>query len=49
LPRVVRNAWDTSKPNGTPKKRLDVSRLAALASTVTEFRQSFQRQLLRQA
>jgi GDP-L-fucose synthase len=22
--------WDTSKPDGTPKKQLDVSRLAAL-------------------
>ena len=43
--------WDTSKPDGTPKKQLDVSRLAALgwrariplakglASTVTLFRQ----------
>ena len=53
--------WDISKPDGTPKKQLDVSRLAALgwrariplaeglASTVTEFRQSLQRQLLRQA
>jgi len=42
--------WDTSKPDGTPKKQLDVSRLAALgwrariclaqglASTVAEFR-----------
>ncbi|MCT0218440.1 GDP-L-fucose synthase [Synechococcus sp. CS-1329] len=41
--------WDTSKPDGTPKKQLDVSRLAALgwtariplaeglASTVTDF------------
>ena len=41
--------WDTSKPDGTPKKQLDVSRLAALgwrasipldvglASTVKEF------------
>ena len=41
--------WDTSKPDGTPKKQLDVSRLAALgwkariqladglASTVAEF------------
>jgi GDP-L-fucose synthase len=44
--------WDTSKPDGTPKKQLDVSRLAALgwrariplaeglASTVAEFRQT---------
>jgi len=42
--------WDTSKPDGTPKKQLDVGRLAALgwrariplaeglASTVAEFR-----------
>ena len=41
--------WDASKPDGTPKKQLDVSRLAALgwrarirlaeglASTVAEF------------
>jgi GDP-L-fucose synthase len=44
--------WDSSKPDGTPKKQLDVSRLAALgwrariplaeglASTVAEFRQA---------
>ena len=56
-----RIGWDTSKPDGTPKKQLDVSRLAALgwrariplaeglASTVTEFRETLQRQLLRQA
>jgi len=43
--------WDTSKPDGTPKKQLDVSRLAALgwrariplaqglASTVAGFRE----------
>ncbi|MCP9927917.1 GDP-L-fucose synthase [Cyanobium sp. CH-040] len=43
-------AWDTSKPDGTPKKQLDVSRLAALgwrariplaeglAATVADFR-----------
>ena len=45
--------WDTSKPDGTPKKQLDVSRLAALgwrariplaeglASTVADFREQF--------
>ncbi len=26
----ARIAWDTSKPDGTPRKLLDVSRLAAL-------------------
>lgn len=43
--------WDSSKPDGTPKKQLDVSRLAALGwrariplpdglvSTVADFRQ----------
>ena len=51
--------WDTTKPDGTPKKQLDVSRLAALgwsariplcqglASTVAEFREQFSQQLLR--
>ena len=51
--------WDTSKPDGTPKKQLDVSRLAALgwrariplaqglASTVAEFRQQLSHQLVR--
>ena len=51
--------WDTSKPDGTPKKQLDVSRLAALgwrariplaqglASTVAEFRQQLSQQLVR--
>ena len=46
--------WDHSKPDGTPKKQLDVSRLAAmgwkarialtegLASTVTDFENSKQ-------
>ncbi|WP_115016676.1 GDP-L-fucose synthase [Synechococcus sp. UW140] len=45
--------WDTSKPDGTPKKQLDVSRLArlgwrsrislanGLVSTVAEFRKQF--------
>ena len=28
-----RIAWDTSKPDGTPRKLLDVSRLAALGWT----------------
>ena len=48
--------WDASKPDGTPKKQLDVSRLAALgwgeriplaeglASTVAEFRQQLAQQ-----
>jgi GDP-L-fucose synthase len=52
-------AWDTSKPDGTPKKQLDVSRLAALgwrariplaeglASTVLEFRQQLFEQRVR--
>ena len=51
--------WDTSKPDGTPRKQLDVSRLAALgwrariplaqglASTVAEFRQQLSHQLVR--
>jgi GDP-L-fucose synthase len=51
--------WDTSKPDGTPKKQLDVSRLAALgwrariplaqglASTVTLFRQQLGQNLAR--
>jgi GDP-L-fucose synthase len=51
--------WDTSKPDGTPKKQLDVSRLAALGwrariqlsegldSTVVEFRAQLARQLVR--
>ena len=51
--------WDASKPDGTPKKQLDVSRLTALgwracisleeglASTVALFRQQLSQQLLR--
>jgi len=51
--------WDTSKPDGTPKKQLDVSRLAALgwcaritlvqglASTVAEFREQLRAELVR--
>ena len=51
--------WDASKPDGTPKKQLDVSRLAALgwqariplaeglASTVAEFRQQLDQQSVR--
>jgi GDP-L-fucose synthase len=51
--------WDASKPDGTPKKQLDVSRLAALgwsariplaeglASTVALFRQQLAQQLVR--
>ena len=51
--------WDTSKPDGTPKKQLNVSRLAALgwrtripldeglASTVAEFREQFRLKELR--
>ncbi len=51
--------WDASKPDGTPKKQLDVSRLAelgwiahipiakGLVSTVAEFRKQLIRQLVR--
>ncbi len=51
--------WDANKPDGTPKKQLDVSRLAALgwsariplveglASTVALFRQQLAQQLVR--
>ena len=51
--------WDTSKPDGTPKKQLDVSRLAALGwrariplaeglrSTVVQFREDVNQQLVR--
>ena len=51
--------WDISKPDGTPKKQLDVSRLAALGwraripldeglrSTVQLFRQQLQENLVR--
>ena len=51
--------WDTSKPDGTPKKQLDVSRLAALGwrariplaeglrSTVVLFRQQLQDNVVR--
>jgi GDP-L-fucose synthase len=51
--------WDASKPDGTPKKQLDVSRLAALGwrariplaeglrSTVALFREQLQQQLVR--
>jgi GDP-L-fucose synthase len=51
--------WDSTKPDGTPKKQLDVSRLAALgwrariplaeglASTVEAFRQQLGQQALR--
>ncbi len=51
--------WDSSKPDGTPKKQLDVSRLKALgwsahtplaqglASTVAEFRAHVSQQLVR--
>jgi GDP-L-fucose synthase len=51
--------WDASKPDGTPKKQLDVSRLAALGwrariplaeglrSTVALFREKLQQQLVR--
>lgn len=50
--------WDTSKPDGTPKKQLDVSRLAALgwqarislaeglASTVALFREQLSQELV---
>jgi len=52
-------AWDTTKPDGTPKKQLDVSRLAALGwrariplaeglvSTVAEFRDQLSENLVR--
>lgn len=52
-------AWDTTKPDGTPKKQLDVSRLAALGwrariplaeglvSTVAEFRAQLSENLVR--
>ena len=51
--------WDTSKPDGTPKKQLDVSRLAVLGwqariplaeglrSTVAQFREDLNQQLVR--
>ena len=51
--------WDPTKPDGTPKKQLDVSRLAALgwrariplaeglASTVADFREQLNQQLVR--
>ncbi|MFN6337222.1 MAG: GDP-L-fucose synthase family protein [Cyanobacteriota bacterium] len=51
--------WDASQPDGTPRKQLDVSRLAALgwrariplaeglASTVALFREQLQRELVR--
>jgi GDP-L-fucose synthase len=51
--------WDASKPDGTPKKQLDVSRLAALGwqarislalglvNTVTEFREKLTEQQVR--
>ena len=51
--------WDASKPDGTPKKQLDVSRLAALGwqaritlteglvSTVRQFRQELEQQRVR--
>ena len=51
--------WDTSKPDGTPKKQLDVSRLAALGwkaqiplaeglkGTVALFREQLQQELVR--
>lgn len=51
--------WDTSKPDGTPKKQLDVSRLAALGwrahislreglkSTVALFLDQLRQQLVR--
>ena len=51
--------WDTSKPDGTPKKQLDVSRLATLgwrariqlaeglASTVALFREQLNHELVR--
>jgi GDP-L-fucose synthase len=51
--------WDSSKPDGTPRKQLDVSRLATLgwrariplseglASTVALFREELAQQLVR--
>ena len=51
--------WDASKPDGTPKKQLDVSRLAELGwraripladglrSTVIQFRDQMQQKLVR--
>ena len=51
--------WDTSKPDGTPKKQLDVSRIAhlgwnarislekGLASTVATFREQLSKELVR--
>jgi len=51
--------WDSSKPDGTPKKQLEVSRLASLgwrariplaeglSSTVALFRQQLQDNLVR--
>ena len=51
--------WDTSKPDGTPKKQLDVSRLARLGwraripledgleSTVALFREHLREELVR--
>ncbi len=51
--------WDTSKPDGTPKKQLDVSRLAELGwrarislaeglpSTVAQFREELSQRLVR--
>ena len=51
--------WDTSKPDGTPKKQLDVSRLAGLgwqakiplsmglASTVALFREQLKAKMVR--
>jgi GDP-L-fucose synthase len=67
LAEIVANAtgfrgeitWDTSKPDGTPKKQLDVSRLAALGwrarialadglvDTVAEFRAGLEREVVR--
>ena len=51
--------WDASKPDGTPKKQLDVSRLAELGwraqialaaglrTTVAQFREDLNQQLVR--
>jgi GDP-L-fucose synthase len=51
--------WDASKPDGTPKKQLDVSRLAdlgwqariplaeGLLSTLAQFREDLNQQLVR--